>query len=309
MRWQIRLAKNTLIGLLPLSMQERIARIGRHVIQDSCGEMDWTLEQGLRQVEMLRSSGFDIQGKDTLELGSGWRPVIPLIFYVAGCKRIMLVDLHRQMDKKLLIGTCLKVLEHKDKISSRLGISSDEVEAKLSVDSSLPFEIMLRKFGFEYLAPFDILSDNITQGSLDIITSNAVLEHIPQYLLPKIFDALHRCLKEGGAMCHIIDNSDHWAHGDKTISHLNFLRFSNGIFSFISGLNPSSNPINCQNRLRHVQYRDMMEKASFKIVLDESVADKNALKRIGDIKVHSDFTRFSPYELAILTSYIVASKQ
>lgn len=309
MRWQIRLVKNAIMGMLPLSMQERISRIGRHFIQTSCDEMDWTFEQGLRQVEMLRSSGFDIRGKEVLELGSGWRPVIPLIFYLAGCKKTILTDLQRQMDKKLLLGACLRVIKNKDKISSRLGMPVDEIEARLSVDSSLPFEIMLRKLGLEYLAPFDILSDNINYGPVDIITSNAVLEHIPENLIPKIFKALHGYLKEGGVMCHIIDNSDHWAHCDKTITNINFLKFSKREFDFISGLNSITNPISCQNRLRHIQYIKMIENASFNIILDESFADKNTLIKISDIKIHHDFHKFSPTELAVLTSCIVALKQ
>ncbi len=133
---------------------------------------------------------------------------------------------------------------------------------------------MLEKFGFEYLAPFDILSDNLKKESVDIATSNAVFEHISKDVLPDILRSLHKCIKKGGAMCHVMDNSYHRAHSDKTISGLNFLKFSNRTFNLISGLNPN----------------------------------ENSLVRIGDIKVYPDFARFSPSELAILVSYIVASK-
>lgn len=56
--------------------------------------------------------------------------------------------------------------------------------------------------------------------------SRDVMEHVAPNTLGAIFRESARVLSPRGVACHIIDESDHWQHGDTSITRVNFLRFS-----------------------------------------------------------------------------------
>ena len=105
-------------------------------------------------------------------------------------------------------------------------------------------------------------------------------------------------------MCHFIDNSDHWEHNDKSISTVNFLKFSDSVARLLC----SGHPRNYQNRMRHFEYIKLLEASGFTIDRDESEVDKNALRDLKHIDVCKRY-RDTPHEqLAVLRSYVVASR-
>lgn len=304
MKWQIRFLRNAIFGIFPRDVQERLRKIKRALVPYA-DEFDlWTLRQGLRQVGMLRRSGCDLVGKSYLEIGTGWSPVIPLIFSLAGCKSLILVDRQRLISQYAFVDTCKNLLIHKEEISRELQIEVSDIEFTFSRLTGLSVEAALSRFNIQYIAPFDLLKNNFPDHSLDVITSRAVFEHIPPAVIAKIFLECKRLLRYGGVMCHLIDNSDHWEHGDKTIGRLNFLKYSPKTFRFIS----SMNPLDYQNRLRHSQYKTMMEDAGFKVICDESTPDAKTLAAIDSLKIHPSYTRFTREDMAILSSYLVAQK-
>jgi hypothetical protein len=103
--------------------------------------------------------------------------------------------------------------------------------------------------------------------------------------------------------CHIIDNSDHWEHSDKTLSRLNFLRFSEAVFRWTYW-----NGLNYQNRLRHSQYIDFLNAAGFSILAEEGPVDPAALSSLQNIPLAAPFRKFTPEDLAILTTSVLALK-
>jgi SAM-dependent methyltransferase len=239
-----------------------------------------------------------------LELGTGWSPVILLIFSLAGCKSLTLVDSQRLMDRHSFRETCQKLLIHKDKISQKLQVASIDIEKRLGKLSTMSFEAALIELQCHYLAPYNLLNKDIAENSYDIITSRAVLEHVPPQIVRNIFFEFNRILRPNGYMCHIIDNSDHWEHIDKSIGRLNFLKYSQAVFDLIS----SMNPLDYQNRLRHSQYKKMLEDTGFKIVCDASPSDEKSLADLKTMQIHPTFSQFVREDLAILVSYLVAAK-
>jgi SAM-dependent methyltransferase len=303
-KWQIKFLRNAIFGIFPRDVQERLRKIKRALVPYN-DEFDlWTLRQGLRQVGMLRRSGCDLVGKNYLEIGTGWSPVIPLIFSLAGCKSLILVDRQRLISHYAFVDTCKNLLIHKEEISRELQIAVSDIESTFSRLTGLSVEAALLQLNIQYVAPFDLLKNNFPDQSLDVITSRAVFEHIPPAVIAKIFRECKRLLRYGGVMCHLIDNSDHWEHGDKSIGRLHFLKYSPGTFRFIS----SMNPLDYQNRLRHSQYKTMIEDAGFKVICDESVSDAKTLASLDSFKVHPSFTQFTREDMAILSSYLVAKK-
>jgi hypothetical protein len=90
MWWQIKWAKNAAFGWLPGSGAAR--RLKRRFRPYPTDIPAWTLEEGLRLLEMLREARCEVRGATVLEIGSGWRPIIPLLFSLAGAARMVLVD-------------------------------------------------------------------------------------------------------------------------------------------------------------------------------------------------------------------------
>lgn len=304
MKWQVKFLKNSIIGILPLPIQEKARNIKRSILPHKVKIDMWTLKQGLKQVQMLKTFGFEPSNKRYLELGTGWSPVIPLIFHLAGCKSLTLVDGQRLMDDHTFQETCRQLIGYSQEISVKIEIEKNRVENKLAKLVDMPLKSALTEINCNYLAPYDLLNNDMPDQSVDIISSRVVFEHIPPKTVRNMFFEFNRLLRQDGAMCHIIDNSDHWEHNDKTIGRLNFLKFSKTTFNFIS----SMNQLDYQNRLRHSQYKKMMEDAGFVVVSDESPYDDKALNDLNSLKIHTSFSQFSTEDLAVLTSYIVAAK-
>src|SRR4029078_9506070 len=93
---QIKWAKNAARGALPAA--EALRRFKRRLRPYPTSVPKWTIEEGLRQTELLREVGFPLKGGTALEIGTGWRPAVPLLFSLAGAERVVMADSQRLMD-------------------------------------------------------------------------------------------------------------------------------------------------------------------------------------------------------------------
>jgi len=302
MSWKVNLIKHAMVGLFPSRIQELIRNTKRKFSPHQVPQhiIDWTVENAIYQVEMVKKAGINPKGKRFLELGPGWYPVVPFIFHLSGASSVIMVDKHRLMDDFTFSKTAQFLLEKKELLCNRLNLDADHVERTLNTLKNLSLKDGMSYICGSYLAPMDILENKLDKHSIDIITSRAVIEHIPPSEVALIFFEFKRLLKNEGVMNHIIDNSDHWQHDDAEISKLNFLKYSKKVYSIIEKAHPQQ----YMNRLRHKQYIVMFEAAGFKINIDDSVPDKKALEELKDLTVHKDFKNFTDDELAIITSYL-----
>jgi len=256
---------------------------------------------GILQIRMLLDSGFEIHEKVALEIGSGWKPILPFLFRIAGCKKVILCDLHRHMDQGLLNATIHQIRAHSDLIASMLDTAESRIEEVLPGPGlEHDYSLLIRNSGFEYRAPFDLRETDYASHSIDIVFSRSVLEHIPLQVLEPIMMEMHRILKPEGAMVHTIDLSDHWEHSDKSISRINFLKFPGWWWKIINS------PISYQNRLRLPEYLQLLKKCGFELIKVGACVDKKTLADTHKMYISNDFKNFTNDELAILVSHIVA---
>jgi hypothetical protein len=303
MGWKIKYIKNAFKGIMPF--QSKLRHI-KSLIKPNLYEIDkWTLEQGLIQLNLLNENNYDLKNKTILEIGSGWMPIIPLIYYLAGANKIIMVDSQRLLDIKSFTHTVRNIHAYKELIASKTGLAINEIENMLKNDDQpKSLNDMLNKFRMIYMSPCDFTKDYFEPKSIDCICSRAVFEHIPIKQLYKISNVCHEILKDDGKVCHIIDNSDHWQHIDQSISRLNYLRFNNKLSSLISAFNP----LDYQNRLRHYEYINLFKETGFKIEYDASKVDKNAYEELKQMKICDKYKEIPHDKLAILTSYLVICK-
>jgi len=127
----------------------------------------------------------------------------------------------------------------------------------------------LESYGIEYRAPYNAAKTDFKNRSIDACISTNTLEHIPKISLESIFAELFRILNDDGIISAKIDYSDHYAHTDKSISLLNFLKFDERTWKKYNH--------NChyQNRLRHYDYLAIFRKSGFVIIEEELTYGEN----------------------------------
>jgi ubiquinone/menaquinone biosynthesis C-methylase UbiE len=166
---------------------------------------------------------------------------------------------------------------------------------------------MLTLCSVDYRAPCDAAKINLPDRSIDYYTSFHVFEHIPPEVLANILAQGNRIVKDGGLFVHCIDYRDHFAFDDKTISKVNFLRYSDREWSkYMSRYSYT-------NRLRHDDFLSLLSKAGHEPVSVEPVEDEQAegirnLIETGSLPVDIRFRPKAKEILAITGAWIVAKK-
>lgn len=302
MGWWVKLVVDTAKTTLPF--QHELRRLKRRLspYRTNPANDRLALAQGLRQISILRQTGSWTHDIRVLEIGSGWTPIIPLLFVAAGARQVILTDIERLLDRHTLLNALDVILAGADEVARVLNMDPDRLRLILDADRSLGLDDLLRHFGLVYQVPHDVSA--IADGSLDLVCSRAVLEHIPPAELARLVRAYGSKLSPGGLMCHVVDNSDHWEHRDKSISRVNFLRYGETAWR-LTGINPQ----NYQNRLRHPDYVELLQECGLRVLIAEGDVDARSLADLRTMRVHRRFAHRSLEELATLTSYLVAEKE
>lgn len=256
--------------------------------------------QGLRQVSEIRALGFDVGGKLACEIGPGWKPVIPYILRLAGCRHITLCDTTRHLTPKLLRVTARQIRAELGWLTRELDIPMERAERMLPRPSVQGFADLLGESGFEYRAPCDPCHLPLPEASLDLIISNAVLEHVPEAMLPLQFAEMRRLLRPDGLMVHYIDHRDHWHHFDSSIGPINFLKFPDWWWGVLNS------PLAYQNRMRSAEFVALVRAAGFTVVRLEQVVDEQALHDASTLELDARYRSLAPEEVAVTSTLLVA---
>jgi SAM-dependent methyltransferase len=301
MNWKLRCAINTCKALVPFHERLRQWKRMRAYAGDAHNEQQ-TIDQGLLQIEWI-SGEIQLAAANVLEVGTGWEPLIPILFSLAGARRIYTCDLNRLCAISTFEAALASIRRHREQIQQRLHLTSMEFDAALDLDHSTGLEAALEKLRITYLAPCDCRNVPLDSESLDVVTSRAVLEHIPPGIIAGIYTDSFRLLRRGGVMCHIVDNSDHWQHVDRSISRVNFLKFPDWKFRWTC-----VNGLDYQNRLRHSEHVGLMTGAGFEVLREERDVDAGSIEALRTLQVAPRFKRFSAEDLAVLTSTLLVRK-
>lgn len=261
-----------------------------------------TIEQGIRQVQWVNAV-LPIKDATVLEVGSGWQPMIPVLYSVAGASRVYLTDLNVLLRPDTFSAALRALRTERQVIVNDLKVDAQMLDHVLREDPARSMQERLKELHLVYLAPCDCRSLSLPADSLDVVTSRACLEHIPPDVLQDIFHESYRLLKRGGLACHWVDPSDHWEHQDKSLTRVNFLKYPDALFRWTS-----INPINYQNRLRHPEYVEMLGKAGFRLIREERMVDEASLRSLPHMRIAKRFRRFSYEDLATIDSLLLAIK-
>ena len=155
-------------------------------------------------------------------------------------------------------------------------------------------EKFLSEANIQYLAPADAANIGLPDASVDYHISTTVFEHIPGVDIKRILKEAKRILKKDGIAIHFIDLSDHFQHQDKSITSINFLRYSDEEWDKIAG-----NEFAYCNRLRASDYLTLFKKFGFDVCRYETELDDEARHSfVNGFAVHEKFREYSVDDLS-----------
>lgn len=262
---------------------------------------DWRLMMG-----HLRTVGMPVEGSTFLEIGTGWYPTFPMCLYLAGAAHVYTLDLNRHIKPEMVRDLADRLQIHVALIARESG----KPPAEIAAHQQALHQALTRGASIavatgnvvDYRAPADAADTALPAGSVDVVFSNSVLEHVPGPVIEAMFREAMRILRPGGIVFHSVNCGDHYAYADRTIHQLHYLQFSDDEWQ------RWNNAFLYQNRLRAKDFTAMARAAGFAIEVDTSRASKERLAQLDAIKVHPQFHRYSREELAITSIDFVGRK-
>lgn len=241
--------------------------------------------------------------KTTLELGSGWYPIVPVSMFLSGFETIISLDIASWMNKKTIIQTLEMFVEWSktDRLDDFLpNIQNDrwlQLREILSLQDTLDQDQICRLLRLKLMVK-DARNTELPAQSIDFITSNNTFEHIYPNILKDIVKEFKRIVASDGLMSHFIDLTDHFAHFDNSITIYNFLKFSEKQWLNID------NSIQPMNRLRWKDYIKMYR--DLDLPFEEEMVRQGDLNALNSVNVHDEYADYSKDELAISHGYFIS---
>ncbi|MFA7359941.1 MAG: methyltransferase domain-containing protein [Candidatus Kapaibacterium sp.] len=239
----------------------------------------------------------NISGLSSFEFGAGYDLIVPYVFSFMKLSNIYCVDIKNKASAYLL-NDALK------RLPAMLSYHEVKKTGLYEITHKNLISDLKKNYNIHYMAPMDAGNTNLRDESIDLVVSNATLEHIPKDSIKAILKESYRILKPGGILSHAIDYKDHWAYIDSNLSYYNFLKYSDQIWKY---KNPS---LNYQNRLRHRDYIDLFKSAGFQIKFanpdNPTEKDKFTLR---NLKINDYFrSNYTFDELSVLGCFFVLTK-
>lgn len=281
MGWKMHVARLAVSNRIPFGSELRSLKRRAFGYAPSESNLRDTVATFHSMRQAIEAQGHSLHDARVLEIGSGWFPVIPILCKAHGARSVLMTDLHRHMDDVTVRAT-EDYLERSGAIQGRRF-------------SSLR---AMKEAGIDYAAPLDL--SRVGSGSVDLVLSRTVLEHIPPAQIVALHAALRPKVASQGLWVHQVDNSDHLEHRDKSISRLNFLTWSERKHELLSAIMKTG-----ENRLRHHEYGPLFERAGLMVLADIKDLHAATLVRAKSLPLKPPYDVMAPEDLAILTSMFV----
>jgi len=239
----------------------------------------------------------------SLEIGTGWYPVVPISLFLIGSETIYSVDIKMLTSKERIVTTLKKFIEcyESGKLTDFIEYIPERFEVIQSILADLEkYDLaqILQLLKINYLIE-DARKLSLADNSIDLVNSNNTFEHIyPEILIPILKEFKRIVKKPNGVMSHFIDMSDHFAHFDKSINIYNFLQFSDKQWKWID------NSIQPQSRIRIYDYKKIYE--DLNIPISELSLRAGNINDLKSVTLDSSFSNKSMEEIAVSHCHFVS---
>jgi hypothetical protein len=243
---------------LPYSFWRKIG-VFKHGTMDSLSDVQRVHREVLGEIGSFRN-------KTILEIGPGDSIVSGMVFYCEQAQRTHLVDVDRFAIDDLEYYQ--DVIEELKAIYPNTTFNIDFADFSELLDN---FQISYQTNGLDALS-------NINSRSIDILFSNAVLEHLEIYELDYLFSETRRVLNFNGIAIHKIDFRDHIS------GKFDHLRFSSRFWNsrFVKKSNQFVNRLHLHEYLAMAQSKE----------LDFKVLSISNPQTINPLKYHTSISKY-----------------
>ncbi|HKU19459.1 MAG TPA: hypothetical protein VJQ50_00495 [Terriglobales bacterium] len=301
--WQIKVAGFKLLSLLPAgeslyrAMQQHLTRS----IVPTPPTVQQKLEVGRAYLNLLQKFHRQelLAHATHIDIGCGWMPTIPLLFYALGCERQLLCDVRRHLSPVTVPGTV-------EIVRRLLGGSPPYTDLPLR-RLPPPFppdgkaEEYLAGLGMSYVAPY-CLRDLVRPSPL-LVTCTQVLMYLSPSAVRELLLALAGTLTPGDLFIVGVKCYDLYSDCDPGLSPYNKWTYSPLVWeSFINSRLMSF------NRMTAADYRRLLLECGFKLIFFEETRPAPAeLEALRSLRIHASFQHVPREELAAKEFLAVAA--
>lgn len=280
MHWKLKALAFLAFDILPGGNRAHLLmqRLTGSARRDMSGEKNRYQTVFFRHLNEFIKCGKPLEDISYLEFGAGYDLAANIFYYCMGIGRQTLVDITPIMQNDQMERMVRWYRENPPPGAVRVPVND------------------LAKMGIEYIAPMRLQD---LRARFDVISTIDTMEHIPASETLEIARCCKALLNDGGVCVMSIDYTDHYSHGDSTITPYNFLRYSP------AGWRPYNSPRHYQSRSRHPTYRNAF--ASAGLTVDEVYVElpDGWEDRLARVPLHPDFSGISPCDIAIQRATLV----
>ncbi len=299
--WKIKVLIQFFLSKLPMGekINYLLQRVNKSHNEEKIKERIVGLLKAMRKINEY----IPLEGATVVEIGTGWEPICFVLLYLMGVKICHTYD-HVSHVRYNLVKMLVRSIENQlDKISKITSISLSVLGKRLSkLKKSSNLDDFFSRANSTYHAPGDASRTGLEEGSVDLVYSHAVLEHVPKKVIYDLTMESKRVLKRSGIAYHLIGLHDHYVSFDKKITKVNFLKYPEFLWSFFV-----KNKISYHNRLREKQFLNIFEECGAKVVWLENKTDPNDINFLRNMKIDKSFHGMSYEELAIYQTELIIS--
>lgn len=254
-------------------------------------------ERNLRRIE---AAGAIRDGQTILELGTGWihwESLYTRLFYDVAIIAYDVWD-NRHFDA---FQSC--ALQLAKRIETEVDRPAHQIERARSILTSLraaqSFEDAYKILNITYLLSPDGRLDGIESGSVDLIISSDVLEHIPSSSITTLIADMERVLKAGGHSAHWVVPADHLRIYAPTVNGKQYMVYGEQTWKRFF-----ENEVQYFNRVQMSDWKGHFESGGFEIrhLQVEQRGD------VGSLKLAPRFSRYGQDDLECEVFSLVARK-
>jgi SAM-dependent methyltransferase len=256
-------------------------------------------------MRLVRGAGRTVEDKDLIEIGTGWHPLLPVLFHGLGARTVLMTDIVRHVRGELIEQVLDYCLGHSRQLAEIGGYDEDTLKARWSAlrPGRRGWINVWRDRGITYRAPLDFSHSGLPAESADLIFSNDCLGYIPVPELEAITKESWRILRPGGFIAHDLFVYDDMEIHDRQIPHWNFLRYSAEEWDRIG-----NSRFHYQNRCRPGFYAKLAAENGLRILHEERVLYEMREEDLDRSILHPDF-RALPFEEIACNHYLLAAEK